>query len=195
MNKIRPLIAASLLLAAGAFAQMPPEGHRPPPDIAKQLNLDPTRAAQVDAIMKATRAKAEALHAQMKALHDSTRAQLATVLTPDEMKKLPGPMGELRPISIGKRLGLDEARSQQVEAIMKSTREQAQTIHTAMKAATTDAAREEQRQKMKALHDSTKAQLATVLTPEEMKKLHDGMMRPPRGPWGGGHDRPDAPPA
>ncbi len=70
MNKIRPLIAATLLvLTAGAFAQMPPPGgHRGPPDIAKQLNLDPARAAQVDAIMKSTREKAEALHAQMKAL-------------------------------------------------------------------------------------------------------------------------------
>ncbi len=195
MNKIRPLIAATLLvLTAGAFAQMPPSGgHRGPPDIAKQLNLDPARAAQVDAIMKATREKAEVLHAQMKALHDSTRSQLAAVLTPDEMKKLRGPMGEHGRMNIGQRLGLDEARSQQVEAIMKSTREQAMAIHTAMKAATSDAARDEQRQKMKALHDSTRSQLAAILTPEQMKQLHEGMMRGPRGHWGGDHR--DAPPA
>ncbi len=109
------------------------------------------------------------------------------------MKKLRGPMGDHRPMSLGQRLGLDEARSQQVEAIMKSTREQAMAIHTAMKAATTDAARDEQRLKMKALRDSSKSQLAAILTPEQMQKLHEGMMRRGRGHWGGEHR--DAPPA
>jgi Spy/CpxP family protein refolding chaperone len=185
---IAPLLASCVAaFAIGAFAQMPPDGHRPPPDIAKLLNLDAARAQQVQSIMQSTRQQAEAIHAQMKALHEGTQAQLAKILTPDELKKLQGlhrPAGGMRPMGIAQRLGLDPVRSQQVEAIMKAAREQGKVLHAAMRAASTDAERADLRLKLKALRDSTKSQLAGVLTPDEMKKLQDGMHHRPLGNGG-----------
>lgn len=77
------LLSATTLSLANA--QEPPRGGRPP-DIAKVLNLDAPRAAKVEAILKDQREK-------MRALHEATDKQLATVLTADEMAKLK----EMRP--------------------------------------------------------------------------------------------------
>ena len=76
------ILAALLLTSTTAFAQHaggPPRDG--PPDIAKMLNLDATRAAKVDEILKVQRDK-------MRALHEDTDKQLSTVLTPEEMAKL-----------------------------------------------------------------------------------------------------------
>ncbi len=99
------LIAAALLATGAAFAQPAAGLHQPGERIVKFLNLDATRAAQVTAIMtdaqtqrravfesmkgkRGDPAAREAAHAQMKAIGDGTRAQLAQVLTADEQAKL-----------------------------------------------------------------------------------------------------------
>lgn len=111
MKLFKTTLAAVLLAAAGvSFAQAAQAPltahvmHQPGDRIIKILNLDATRAAQVTAIMTDERAQAKALweankgnpdattreakHAQMKALHEATKAKLATVLTPAEVAQL-----------------------------------------------------------------------------------------------------------
>ncbi len=108
MKLLKTTIAVALLAAAGASlaqtgqAQHAGHGmHQPGDRIVKILNLDATRAAQVTAIMTEQRAQGKALweanigstdreakHAQMKALHEATKAKLATVLTPAEVAQL-----------------------------------------------------------------------------------------------------------
>ncbi len=108
MKLIKTTVAVALLAIAGAaFAQHAHAGHgmhQPGDRIVKILNLDATRAAQVTAIMTEQRAQGKALweankgsadattrdakHAQMKALHEATKARLATVLTPAELTQL-----------------------------------------------------------------------------------------------------------
>jgi Spy/CpxP family protein refolding chaperone len=98
--------ALHLALASGAaMPQAPSPGARPARvDAATLLNLDATRAAQVDAILQASREKMRALHQQagrpadaaarssLDAATAQVRAeadqQLAAVLTPEELAKL-----------------------------------------------------------------------------------------------------------
>ena len=108
MKLLKTTLAVVLLAAAGAsFAQATAAPHaahamhQPGERIIKILNLDATRAAQVTAIMTEQRAQGKALweaniggtdrdakRAQMKALHEATKAKLATVLTPAEVAQL-----------------------------------------------------------------------------------------------------------
>lgn len=116
MKLFKTTLAVALLAVAAAgasFAQTAPPTyaghaghaghgtHQPGDRIVKLLNLDATRAAQVTAIMTEQRAQGKALweankgssdreakHTQMKALHEATKAKLATVLTPAELTQL-----------------------------------------------------------------------------------------------------------
>ena len=108
MKLFKTTLAAVLLAAACAsFAQATaaPQAahvmHQPGDRIIKILNLDAVRAEQVRVIIgdERTQAKAlweankgsadrEAKHAQMKAVHEATKAKLATVLTPAELTQL-----------------------------------------------------------------------------------------------------------
>ena len=105
MKLFKTTVAVVLLAAAGAsFAQAQHAAHgmhQPGDRIVKILNLDATRAAQVTAIMTEQRAQGKALweankgstdregkRAKMKALHEATKARLATVLTPAELTQL-----------------------------------------------------------------------------------------------------------
>lgn len=79
--------------------------HHQPVDVAKLLNLDATRAAQVNTILADARAQRKAMweahkgaahddasraafRAQMKSLRETTRTKLAAVLTTEELKTL-----------------------------------------------------------------------------------------------------------
>jgi Spy/CpxP family protein refolding chaperone len=78
--------------------------HQPSPErqtahLTKALNLTPGQAAKLEPILADRDQKMAALwqnqslapqdkHAQMKALHQSTEQQLATVLTPDQLQQI-----------------------------------------------------------------------------------------------------------
>ena len=78
-------ISAAGVVSLASFAQVEPRGGGQRLNIAALLNLDATRAAQVDAILQAAQQKRIAT---MDALRAETDAQLATVLTADELAKL-----------------------------------------------------------------------------------------------------------
>jgi hypothetical protein len=111
MHPIRSILALLSLLGfavAFAAAEMPGRtsgnGFGPKPGYSEALNLDPSRAAQVEAILRqrdarvrtaheqigrpsdeATRAT---LHAALEAIRGDTDAKLAAILSPEELQKL-----------------------------------------------------------------------------------------------------------
>jgi hypothetical protein len=78
-------ISAASVLSLATFAQSEPRVGAQRLSITAPLNLDAARAAQVDAILQAAQQKRVAM---MDALRVETDAQLATVLTADELAKL-----------------------------------------------------------------------------------------------------------
>jgi acyl-coenzyme A synthetase/AMP-(fatty) acid ligase len=87
-------VSAVGLISLSAFTQMQPGDAAQRVSIAALLNLDATRAAQVEAILQASHEKRRVL---METLRAQTDAQLATVLTAEELSKLkdamPSPHG------------------------------------------------------------------------------------------------------
>ena len=83
MRTIPHLLVAAACLALPALAQSPDERPRMPmkPDFATALSIPPEKAAQVEAIFTKERE-------QMRKLHEATRAELAKVLTPEQIAKL-----------------------------------------------------------------------------------------------------------
>ena len=105
MTAFRSILASLAFTSTVAGAQaFPPYGTPPRVDVAALLNLDSTRAQQVDAILKTSHEKMRAareqigrptddtmrttLRAAMDAIRVDTDQQLATVLSADEIVKL-----------------------------------------------------------------------------------------------------------
>ncbi len=80
-------------------------------------------------------------------------------------------------------LSLDAARADQVNAIMKAAHERVVAARQQIGRPTDDTTRNVMHAAMQAIHEDTDRQLATVLTPEEIDKLHAAM--PGRRPGGG----------
>jgi Spy/CpxP family protein refolding chaperone len=82
LRLLAAFLATASTVALAQPADAPPRDDPPRrPDIARLLNLDATRAAKVEAILRAQREK-------MHALREETDRQLATVLTAAELEKL-----------------------------------------------------------------------------------------------------------
>jgi hypothetical protein len=100
----RSLFASLILASTLAGAQLPPGSAPPRIDVAALLNLDASRAAQVDAILKSAHermasarelaghptddASRATLRAAMKAIREDTDRQLSAVLSAEEIAKL-----------------------------------------------------------------------------------------------------------
>jgi Spy/CpxP family protein refolding chaperone len=82
MNHLFPIAFASFF-ATSALAQQPPQRPQGPPriDVARELNLSPEKAKQVDAILQNEME-------QHRAARERSRAELAKILSADEMAKL-----------------------------------------------------------------------------------------------------------
>ena len=96
MKRSLPMLAAMLATTA-ALAQQPPSRPQGPPpriDFAKELNLEPARAKQLESILQNEQE-------QHRAARERARAEIAKLLTRDEMAKLeslmPKPRGPMGP--------------------------------------------------------------------------------------------------
>ena len=88
-----------------------------------------------------------------------------------------------QPVDIAALLGLDAARSAQVNTILADERTQRKALWEANKgSAHDDASKAAFRTQMKALREASKTKLTAVLTAEELQKLRDSM--PKHGPQG-----------
>ena len=103
-KSVPPILAALALASAMATAQPIPGQGFNRVNIVKLLNLDEERGGKVEAILENAHARMRTarqqigrptddttratLHAAMKAIREDTDAQLATVLTAEEMERL-----------------------------------------------------------------------------------------------------------
>jgi Spy/CpxP family protein refolding chaperone len=86
MRTIRPTVVLALAACATASAlAQPTEGRGPgmpmKPDFAQALSIPAEKAAQVEAVMQRERE-------EMRKLHQATRAELAKILTAEQLAKL-----------------------------------------------------------------------------------------------------------
>jgi hypothetical protein len=77
-------------------------------------------------------------------------------------------------------LNLDAQRAEQVEAIMKNTRERMMAVRQEIGRPADDTTRATMRAAMQAIRAESDKQLAEVLTADELAKLRDAMPRPRR---------------
>jgi hypothetical protein len=75
-------------------------------------------------------------------------------------------------------LSLDAARAQQVHAILQTTHERIAAARAQIGRPTDDTTRAVMHAAMQAIREDTDRQLASVLTPDELVKLHAAMPRP-----------------
>jgi hypothetical protein len=92
------------------------------------------------------------------------------------------PVDRRPPVDVAALLGLDSTRAAQVEAILATAHAKMRAAHREIGKPTDDATRNAMQAAMQAIHTQTDQQLAAVLTPDELAKLHDAMRaeRPPR---------------
>jgi hypothetical protein len=104
---LRTMFAAAAIVSTIAAAQQP-QGHPPRIDIAAVLNVDATKASQVQAILDDGRkqmhalresmgrptddASREKMHQAMESIHQDTDKKLSAILTPDQLAKLKAAM-------------------------------------------------------------------------------------------------------
>jgi Spy/CpxP family protein refolding chaperone len=197
--------AARALLAAAAFALAPPPPAGAEPwsalEIAaylqKRLDLSREQLRElrpaVDAYSSAVSAAVDARRGQgpegwsglldeIEEQHQVFEAELARVLTPEQMRELDALRTEIREgaaariedqalSGVQERLGLSEAAREQVFSILredwKSKRELVERYRgKAGRSASRDIGKE-----LAAIHEDTEARLAGVLTPEQMSEF------------------------
>ena len=200
-------LAVALVAGGAAVAQEHP-GHGNGPGMmgdkmAKKLNLTADQQAKLQQLMAADRAKMQALHQdqsltkeqrmeQSRALRQTMKEDMDSVLTPEQQKKLAsmheghrpgGPMGMKRGEDrMAQELNLTADQKTKVQSIMGSAHQQSKAIHEDQSLSIQD-----KHAKIKQLHESMKSQVNSVLTPEQQQKfaqLHERM-----GPGGAGRGR------
>jgi Spy/CpxP family protein refolding chaperone len=108
---------------------------------------------------------AEQKRAKLKALRASTREQMKSVLTPDQQKSFAA-RREARKSHMDAKLGLTADQKSKMKELRASTHQQRQAVLT------NSALSNEQKQAQLAqIRQTSKAQLATILTPDQLAQL------------------------
>jgi Spy/CpxP family protein refolding chaperone len=104
---------------------------------------------------------AEQKQSKLKELHASTREQMKSVLTADQQKAFAA-----RREAFAAKLGLTTEQQSKMKDLFASTRQQRQAVLT------NSALSNEQKQaQLSQIRQTSKAQLATILTPEQLAKM------------------------
>jgi len=139
----------------------PKRGARP------ELNLTDEQKAKMTELRKATAAKMkDAKPEEKKAIMENMKKQMATILTPEQLEKLKKAHKGGRPGGDRPDLGLTDEQKKKMDALRKET-------HAKMK----DAKGEEK----KAIMENMKAQVAKILTPEQLEKFKKAHQNRRRG--------------
>ena len=105
----------------------------------------------------------------------SFRKLLASLLLSSTAVVAQTPPGEPPRVDIAVLLNLDAARAEQVHAIMKASHVKMQAAREQIGLVTDETSRTVMHAAMEAIRAETDGQLATVLTAEELDKLHTAM--------------------
>jgi hypothetical protein len=90
----------------------------------------------------------------------------------------PPPDGAPHRVDVAALLNLDSDRAQQVDAILKAAREKMRAAHEQIGRPSDETTRTMMRAAMDAIRVNTDQQLATVLSAEEIVKLHEALPGP-----------------
>jgi Spy/CpxP family protein refolding chaperone len=108
---------------------------------------------------------AQQKQAKLKELRTSTRAQMKSVLTPEQQKVFAG-RRDARKARFAAKLGLTAEQQSKMKELFVSTHQQRQSVLT------NSALTNEQKQaQLSQIRQASKAQLATILSPEQLTKL------------------------
>ena len=114
----------------------------------------------------------------------SFRKLLASLLFSSTAAVAQAPSVEPPRVDIAQLLNLDATRAQQVYTIMKASHAKMQAAREQIGLVTDETSRTVMHAAMEAIRSNTDSQLATVLTPDELDKLHAAMQRRHRIPPG-----------
>jgi Spy/CpxP family protein refolding chaperone len=109
---------------------------------------------------------AEQKQAKLKALRASTREQMKSVLTPEQQKAMAEHRAEVK-ASFAAKLGLTADQQSKLKDLRRSNREQRQAVLK-----NTTLTNEQKQAQLSQIRQATQAQLATILTPEQLEKFH-----------------------
>lgn len=191
MNLSKLLAAAALVLALGGTALAHAHGRDHGAKLTGDLGLDAAKAEQVNTILREQGEKRHAIWKEkgdkaaamekMRALHEETKARLATVLDEKQMAQLDERMekwrghrderrGDRRERGgeyVAKELGLDDAQKEKVQAIFADTHAKREAIFDS------DADRTAKHEQMAALHGEVRGKMEQVLTADQMKRFDE----------------------
>lgn len=148
-------------------------GQRPQLSAEQKQQLDELRANARDqaAIIRNDQSlTSEQKHAKLKALRASTREQMKSVLTPDQQKALAAHR-EARKSRMVAKLGLTPDQQSKLKDLRASTRQQRQAVLT--NAALSN---EQKQAQLTQIRQASKAQLATILSPDQLAQLRQMRM-------------------
>ncbi len=109
---------------------------------------------------------AEQKQAKLKALHASTREQMKSVLTPEQQKAFAERRAAAK-ANFAAKLGLTADQQTKLKGLRESTHQQRQAV-----LANTALTNEQKQAQLSQIRQSTQAQLATILTPDQLEKFH-----------------------
>jgi len=186
-TRVAVVIAIALLCASLAFAQETPSAapSSTPKAYSGRFNLGLTSEQktqlhnlrtsmqdQIAIIKHDSTLSQEQQQQQIQQLRQTTRAQMNAVFTPAQQQKL-AQMKAARQA----RLGLTEAQQTQLKSLFSGARQQREAVLN--NASLSSAQKQTQLQQIR---QSTQTQLSSILTPEQLQKMH-----PMRHGWGFNH--------
>lgn len=108
---------------------------------------------------------AEQKQSKLKALRASTREQMKAVLTPDQQKAFAANR-DARKQRMAAKLGLTPDQQSKMKDLFTSTRQQRQAV-----LANSALTNEQKQAQLSQIRQTAKAQLATILTPDQLSKM------------------------
>jgi Spy/CpxP family protein refolding chaperone len=147
-------------------------------DTAGKLNLTPEQKKQLRELHQTARDQAAIIRhdnklsaeekmAKLHELRAATRDKMKTVLTPEQQQAWAA-RREARRAKMAAKLGLTDDQQSKLKDLFQSAREQRKGVLTS--ATLTN---EEKLAQLKQLRETQKAQLATILTPDQMQKFRE----------------------
>ena len=182
------LVLGVSLASAGAFAQQAGQttasqapqvsAQSASTDTTGKLNLTPeqkkqlrelhmTARDQAAAIRNDSKLSAEEKSAKLQELRAATREKMKAVLTPEQQQAFPA-RREAHRAEMAAKLGLTDEQQSKLKNLLQSTREQRQSVLN-----NTTMTNDQKLAQLKQIRENTKAQLATILTPDQMQKFRE----------------------
>lgn len=109
---------------------------------------------------------AEQKQAKLKELRTSTREQMKSVLTPEQQAAFAN-YRAARKAAMAEKLGLTADQQTKLKDLFQSTHQQRETVLN-----NTSLTNEQKQAQLSQIRQTAKAQLATILTPDQLEKFH-----------------------